>query len=420
MKRFGWVLLSVVCLLTMPCRALMNSDLPRDEEGDWVFDAQARVRVISRDNPDFNSGTDDGRIGVQTQAQLGGTFPAGKGWLFRWLLQESEVWDHVTATKDNDAKLEVQELYADYDHEELTVSLGRIPLSLGDERLVGVDEWSNVGRRFDGIKVGWDFGEVQLLGWWASLGGSPLTYANDGEFWGLQSTWPRSGDGQTEAYLFWNHDPSPAPAPTNFITLGGRHFATHGPWNYDVEAAGQFGNVTAYALALEGGYTAGPVKISAGFDSASGDSSPGVGQSTTFQNLFPSNHDRYGIMDYQSWRNMHHLWGGLSWQIEPWLQFQTGGHAFWLANSRDFWYGASGRPNRTTNGLPFIDPTGSSGTEIGQELDFVLTATPHPQCTIEAGYAHFFGGPYINGVNSLYKFISKDSDFWYVQTTGRY
>jgi len=420
MGKHGWLVVGLLASCVMPAIARVSASLPGSEEGDWVWDYEARIRVQSRDNADFTSGTDDGRTNVFTRGRFGGNYPAGHGWTFRWMLQHSEAWDPIFTTPVDESKLEIQELYADYQSDDLSVILGRIPLSFGRERLVGLDEWSNVARRFDGIKVGWDFGEVKLEGWFTSLGGSPSTFFTDGEFWGLYATWPRVLDGRTEGYLFWNHDPSPAPAPTNFVTIGARHEGEHGKFKYDVEAAAQVGNVTAFAATGEAVYSSGPVGLSLELSTATGDSTPGVGQSNTFQNLYPSNHDRFGIMDYQSWRNMHAISLKGYWQPEPWLKFQAGFHALWLANSRDFWYGARGFPNRTVGGLPYIDPTGSSGTEVGQELDFVITAKPHPLCTLEAGYAHFFAGPFITGVNRLNKLTVNDSDWWYVQATGIY
>jgi len=344
------------------------------------------VRVQGRDNADFTTGNEDGRTSVSTRARVGAHFPAGRGWTFRWLLRDSEAWDPVTSTPLDEAKLEVQELYADYQGDDLTVILAGVPQSSGRERLVGLDEWINVARRFDGLKVGWDFGEVRLEGWFTSLGGSPSAYATDGEFWGLYSIWPRWLDGQTEGDLCWNHDPSPAPAPNNVVTLGGRHEATPGKLRYDVEAAAQVGNVTAFAAAGEAVYRSGPVGLSLALATATGDAGPGVGQATTFQNLYPSNYDRFGIMDYQSWRNLHAVSAKVSWEPQPWLRIETGCHAFRLANRRDFWYGAGGTPNRTAGGVPYIDPSGSSGSEIGQELDFQIALRPHPQCFVEAGY----------------------------------
>ncbi len=387
-------------------------------EESLTIDAQARVRVESRDNRDFNSAADDQRTNVLTRARLGATYRPGDGWTFRILGQDSQAWDPVTSNAANEAKLEIQELYAQYQGGPLGVSFGRIPLSYGKQRLVGTFEWSNVARRFDGLKVSYDFGPARLDGWFTALGGSPSTFAADGEFWGLYATLPKLWGGVTEGYLFWNHDPSSALA--NFVTVGGRREAKYGPWRYEVEAAGQLGDVTAYAATIEGGRSFGPLSLTAGFATASGDPTPGFGQATTFQNLFPTNHLHYGMLDYQSWRNVHNLFGRAAWQANRWLNVEAQAHAFWLADSRDFWYGAGGAPNRTTGGIAYQDPTGAAGTEVGQELDLVVTANPHPQVALQGGWGHFFSGGFIAAVNAANGLGSNDSDFLYFQASGSY
>lgn len=383
-----------------------------------TIDAQARVRVESRDNRDFNSGADDERTNVLTRARLGATFKPGDGWTFRVLAQDSEAWDPVTSNQANEAQLEIQELYAQYQGGPVGVQFGRIPLLYGKQRLVGTFEWSNVARRFDGLKVSYDFGPAQLDGFATELGGSPSTFAANGEFWGLYATAPKLWGARTEGYLFWNHDPSSALA--NFVTIGGRREAQLGRWRYEVEGAAQFGDVTAFAATVEGGRSLGPVDLTLGFATATGDPTPGFGQTTTFQNLFPTNHLHYGMLDYQSWRNVHDLFGKATWQANRWLSFEAQAHAFWLADSRDFWYGAGGAPNRTTGGVPYRDASGASGTDVGQEIDLVVTANPHPQLSLQAGWGHFFSGGFIDAINAANGLGQNDSDFFYFQATGKY
>lgn len=402
-----WVLL--------PALLLCSSTLA-DES--LQVDAQARVRVESRDNRDFNSAADDQRTNVMTRARLGVSYQPGDGWTFRLLAQDSQAWDPVTSTMANEAEFELQELYAQYKGGPLGVQFGRIPLAYGKQRLVGTFEWSNVARRFDGLKLSYDLGLAQLDGWVTELGGSPSTFAANGEFCGLYATLPKWLGQRTEGYLFWNHDPSSPLA--NFWTIGARREAKHGPWRYEAEAAGQVGDVTAYAASLEGGRSLGPVDLTLGFATASGDSTPGAGEVTTFQNLFPTNHLHYGMLDYQGWRNVHDLYGKSSWKPNKWLGIEGQAHAFWLANSRDFWYGAGGGPNRTTGGVAYQDPTGAAGTEVGQELDLVVTVNPHPQVSLQAGYGHFFSGGFISRVNAANGVSASDSGFFYFQALGKY
>ncbi|MCC7490735.1 MAG: alginate export family protein [Fimbriimonadaceae bacterium] len=397
---------------------LLLAPLAQAADGPATFDAQVRLRMESRDNRDFNRAADDQRTHFMSRLRLGTTYQAGDGWSFRALLQDSRSWDPVTKVPANEAQVEVQELYAQYKSPQLGVTFGRLPLLYGKERLIGTFEWSNVGRRFDGFKVSWNHGPGQLDFFLTELGGSPATFAQNGEFAGFYGTWPKLAGGQTEGYLLWNHDQSAA--LKNFLTIGGRREAKFGRYRYEVEAAGQVGDVHAYAATVELGRQLGPVGLTAGYALASGDSTPGVGSTKTFQNLFPTNHRHYGMMDYQGWRNIHNVYGKANWQAGKLFNLEGQFHAFWLANSRDFWYGAGGAPNATTGAAAYRDPTGAAGSEVGQEIDLVVTANPLPWLQLQGGYGHFFSGGFINAVNATNGLTASDSDFIYFSLQGKY
>src|SRR4029450_11866901 len=86
----------------------------------------------------------------------------------------------------------------------------------------------------------------------------------------------------------------------------------HG-WEYEGEFAFQGGQVsdldlTAFAVHLGRGYNFDPPRTPRLFlehNFASGDDNATDGDIETFQNLFPSNHPRYGIMDLFSCQNLH-------------------------------------------------------------------------------------------------------------------
>ena len=138
-------------------------------------------------------------------------------------------------------------------------------------------------------------------------------------------------------------------------------------------------NLNAFALAVAGGYTwkDHPWKPRVGleFDYATGDSDPFDGNSESFQNLFPSNHDKYGLMDEFSWRNIQDL-RFLQVNVKPLkkLELQFNCHAFWLANTHDFWYRSNGNSilrTRTPDGQDVR--TIGAPRSAGQELDLIAT-----------------------------------------------
>jgi Alginate export len=123
---------------------------------------------------------------------------------------------------------------------------------------------------------------------------------------------------KTDPQGIWN-----GPA-ARFATIGARvkskPDALNG-WDYTAEAAYETGdlfqstttsqrfNLSAFAAHVSGGYTAKQLpwtpRVGLEYDYASGDHNPNDNNSESFQNLFPSNHEKYWFMDEFSWRNIH-------------------------------------------------------------------------------------------------------------------
>lgn len=404
MRRMGWTAGWV----------LVFAALTGARAGELEFDATVRLRLEGRTNRDFDRRTGDGRAQLLQRTRVGVRYRPDPQWDLRFMLQDSRNWDHSHPPAD-EAELEVQEAWGSYAglaDGKLKLTVGRQPLSYGNQRLLGAFEWSNVARRFDALKVTWNAGPAVLDGFVAELGSSPGTTTVNGELWGLYSVWPKLWGARGEAYGLWLHDPSSA--TTNIVTLGGRRSASVGPWTYDLEGAVQVGDVTAFAAALEGGRRLGSFEVRGGYNVASGDSSPGVGGSHTFANLFPTNHLYYGYLDYQSWRNLHNLHARVRVPTRGYVRAEAVYNAFWLFDSRDFWYGAAGAPMRGSFG-PFRDPAGAAGTQVGQELDVVISIGSGPRGGFEFGYGHFWPGGFIREVNRRAGVVTRGSDFVYLQ-----
>jgi alginate export protein len=89
-------------------------------------------------------------------------------------------------------------------------------------------------------------------------------------------------------------------------------------------------------------------RLFADYNYASGDHSQTDDDIETFQNLFPTNHPRYGFMDLFSWQNLHNP--ELSLKAKPCKEvgLEVDFNWFWLANTNDAWY----RSNGTTRVRP--------------------------------------------------------------------
>jgi hypothetical protein len=309
----------------------------------------------------------------------------------------------------------------------LMAKAGRQELIYGDQRLIGVADWLNFGRTYDAAKVRY----ITSSFWVDAFVSQPVlpdlrgfdTSDSHDKLSGIySSTRTLLLFQETQLYfLARNTDPHPAyeaaekPAqyplasPRDIYTIGGRAQslpgALHG-WDYGAEAAYQFGRFEAgtaspslaedaFAVHVAAGHSWAEMPLSprlgAEYNYGSGDSNPTDGRHGTFDNLFPSNHGLYGIMDFFSLQNMQDL--HLSCSVKPVkkLTLKLDGHAFWLATTDDYFYLGNGAP-RTTGGYG-IHPSYSS--YVGSELDLVANYMLAGFAWMEAGFGHFFAGDYV-------------------------
>ena len=325
----------------------------------------------------------------------------------------------------------------------LELKIGRQELAYGDERLIGTSGWSNLERIFDAARLRYQKGNLRV-----DLFSGNVVLADKSHFdepnrhdW-FSGIYVTSGicPGQTtEAYLLARNVDShsvgeittttPAGGPTarDVYTIGARVKSLpnqFGPWDYECEAAGQWGDFAltpggtrlehrAFAAHALAGYTFreafGAPRVVLEYNYASGDSNTNDNSHETFDNLFPTNHKFYGFMDFFSWQNVHELRLGSS--MKPWKKFNLSldYHAFWLADTHDYFYQVNGTPRRT--GGYGINP--DAGNYTGSEVDLVGTFTASTSFNAQVGYGHFFVGDYVR--NSLGSSGTADSNFVYAQ-----
>jgi hypothetical protein len=161
--------------------------------------------------------------------------------------------------------------------------------------------------------------------------------------------------------------------------------------------AGQTGafaadNVRAWAGHWLVGYTIAGARykprLVAEYNYASGDEDPRDGRRETFDQLYPTGHDKYGLADQVGWRNIHHLRSGI--EFKPRAKWLVTGsyHSWWLASARDALYSASGAAIARS-------ADGSAGRRVGQEADLQAIYTLSRQVQVGGGLAHIFPGTFL-------------------------
>ena len=412
-------------------------DRVRWEIKDNNFDFNDSVRTVNDDNWVINRF----RLGVGVQPTDWLKIYAQAQDSREWLSDRPNFPD-AFGSEGTDS-FDLRQAYIELALNEWGIKLGRQTLSYGDERLIGTADWRNLGNTFDAIKL-----TYKGQGWSIdAFAGSRVTHTR-GEFnqsdlyngnethreqilSGLYFNTSALGFADADLYALHLHQAG----NTDFFTLGTRIKSkpTQGtpargdgkntvpavagsPWDWEGEFAFQFGEVggqdlTAFAGHVGLGYTIPgcPIKSRFGveYNYATGDDNLFDSDTKTFQNLFASNHKFYGFMDAFALQNIHNV--AVSWKTKPCdkVTARLDFHAFWLADTNDFWYRA--------NGTTLVRPVGAfigADSYAGSEVDLIVTYQATKELAIEAGYCRFFAGSYLGDTGA-----QDDANFGYVQAT---
>lgn len=287
-----------------------------------------------------------------------------------------------------------------------TVRIGRQEFAFGEQRLIGHLVWANTARSFDGARamVKGKLGQIDAFA--ASVVTiDPKSFDKSGNgnlisgtYISLTTAIPKQ---TIEPYFFWRQSRNVAAELGGIASL---HQATSGirmagkmPWalDYSGELAVQTGSVGPDDVMAWAGHgvvgktlKAAPVRTFGEYNYASGDSSSTDGARGTFDQLYPTGHDKLGLSDQVGWRNIHNVRAGV--EVRPASKWLVAGsyHSWWLASATDALYSASGA-------VVARSAAGIAGRYVGQEIDGQISYTYSPQLQIGGGYAHVIPGDFL-------------------------
>jgi len=289
----------------------------------------------------------------------------------------------------------------------VSVRVGRQELVYGEQRLVGHVSWLNSARTFDGVRARFQSSKASVDVFGTSvvrLLPDELDRSGHGNrFAGAHaSTGALVPRGTLEPFLYWRRDQN-RPLETggagtlSTTTLGVRLAgAIPGDWSYGAEAALQRGDVGVEDVHAWAGHVqlTTPVvapletRVTTEYNYATGDADAADGVQGTFDQLYPTPHDKYGLADQVGWRNLHHVRLGAA--LTPWsgLPVTVNYHTWWLAESADGLYSAGGAR------IAFV-AGGAASRHVGQELDVQVRRRLSNRVNLAAGYAHIFTGDFL-------------------------
>ena len=390
---------------SVPAPNRVNEQLPS-----WLrLRAEFRERFEAFDGLGFNASRED--TYWLSRFRFNTTVAPSKSLSFQVQLQDSRVGDKSVGPTGPPfrAPFDLRTGFSDIGAESgrMTVRVGRQELFFGEQRLVGHVSWLNSARTFDGARVTLRSKAMRVDAFATSVvriiedGFDTSGHGNRffGAYGASQTLIPQ---GAVEPYLFWRRDTNLAaeigPAGDLESTTVGVRFAGRLParLDYGVEMALQRGSLSGDDVEAWGGHWQlretlpgpGTMKLTAEYNFASGDADPADGVRGTFDQLYPTPHDKYGLSDQIGWKNIHHARAGFDVTPIKGLPITANYHSWWLADTRDGLYNAG-------SAVIARVPGGAANSHVGQELDVQVSRPLFPQLQLAAGYAYIFPGAFL-------------------------
>lgn len=368
---------------------------------------EIRERFERRTDRDFKAAANDNRSDLLSRFRVGATFQKLRlSGQLEYQFSHDWLWSAGAnlSARNSDASLAC----LTYTERGTALTAGRYKLPLGSQRLIGPLEWNNVARSFDGVRV--DSGK--WLGY-AFKVGVVRPMPRDARVVGgsyVEKTY------QVNTIL--NHN-KVAGGDVDIVTINPWLHRSYGAWNVDAEGALQYGDYgsrkqEAWALHGQVGYDLNPktgIYLLGNAASGGGDSDT----HRTFDTLYPTSHNLYGLADMVGWQNSRELSFGVTHRPRANLSLRVAYHHFWLDDAKDAWYNALGAPNRRVGGV-FVDPTGQSGRDLGGEVDLEAVYAFRKSITFSGGVASFSPGDFVRRVGG----DDKTQFFGYLQAQFRF
>ena len=375
-------------------------------DADWLtVSGEGRYRVEVMD--DTFRPVDPGDDQMTTSRLLLAAEARGETFYTGFELQDSRAWWHDERTPVSTADVNAGEFLQAYvgarvedllsDGDELRLKAGRMDISMGNKRIVARNGYRNTINGFLGGQLDWrGAGGERIQAFYTR----PLERLPDNRdrdalrdnevendqstsgrvLWGLElSNYPLTDEARWDGYLvgFDESDRPSLPArKRDHLTLGGRLYDFTGPWQWEIEAAWQWGEARATPLASDTDdldHRAGLLhaEVSYGFadsyatrlflkyDYATGDSDPTDGKSERFDTLFAARSRDFGLLGIFGplfYSNLNSPAVGVKMRPSNRVRLEAFYRPAWLAEKRS-----------TMIGAPLVDRSGESGSFVGHQ-----------------------------------------------------
>ena len=369
----------------------------------WIPYISIRERLERRTDRDFNSSRDDDRTIFSSRITVGTNFRSGN--VSGQLIYNNNREKTLAGRGGDDVRADVQFANVTFADPSGNWTVGRQDIRKGNERLMGAGSWNSVLTAWDGVRFRrgpWDAWAVKL--------GTASRISQRTRMAGLSY---QSGAGET--LYFFRHLDTPVES-VDAHTIDHVLTLKKGPGTLSLEGALQSGHRRGkdlHAWALAGRYTyVWSPKLSVALEGSLASGGGNGHETFAFDNALAGNHQLYGTMDLQDWKNSQVLSLFVNYRPRQDVNVEFGYHRFGLRDASDAWYGAGGLPNGG-----FVDPTGSKGRDVGDEFDLQADFTINPKVSVMVGASTFRAGNFIRGFRGS---DTTNQNWLFVQATYRY
>jgi hypothetical protein len=414
-----WVLITFGCFATAGLWAQQQSLNPpllsqylNDELPSWLqFSGEFRSRLEGFSGAGFrNNNTDDylltrARINMKIEpAHWLKVFLQGQDSHALWKNQHPAAPPYQSSMDLRQAYLEL----GDTIKGPIGFRVGRQELAFGEERLIGPSDWLNTPRFFEAARLTLRHGRYHVDAFASSVivvqadNYSKAQPPNNlhGLYGGIDNLIPNS---TIEPYVLWrlqrNQRTEEGRLGNMDYKVGGIRWAGRAPGilDYSVEMLTEHGALGIDSIGAWGGHwLVGRTfdqsnlkpRIYFEYNYASGDKDPKDGKIGTFDQIYPTGHDRWGLADQVGWRNIHDVHPAFEIRVHPKVLLKAGYHSYWLASATDGLYAANGT-------LVARVPSGTAGTRVGQEFDIQAVWQILPMLRLQPGFADLMPGAFL-------------------------
>jgi len=386
--------------------------------------AEERLRYEAYDNNNFKAKVDDSYILNRFRFQVDLHTAS-------WLRVTAQVQDARSGFQNppigppNTVRWDLKLAYVEIgnpDKHWISLRVGRQLINFNNT-IIANSEWRNQGRSYDAAVLNLNAKREHLGIFAASAvvpqanGVSPHQEGNN-----IYGAYSRFDDliaphSNLEPFFLWRVQPAEVVEPAVAKTTGkesekvfGLRFKgkAHNAFDYSGELIAQDGTVGKQAIqawAAQGGAAyqflsvAAKPRFFSQFDYATGNRNPATSAAhTTFDTIYPTAHDRFGITDLFGWQNIETVRAGATVEPHRRLTFTVQGLDDWAADALDSIY--------NTSGSAIVTNKTDHGRHLGAEIDGYSWYELNRHFNVGGGIGYFGGGQFLTNVSTSHSYTT--------------